>query len=52
MLAACALMGQDWYPEATYEDMLDAREWWFPRYSDDEISVWEIEAAQHDAMWQ
>ena len=51
MLAACALMGKDWYPGATYQDMLDAKEWWFPKNPYDEISIWEIEAAQHDAMW-
>ena len=51
MLAACALMGKDWYPGATYQDMLDAKEQWFPQNPYDEISIWEIEAAQHDAMW-
>lgn len=51
MLAACALMGKDWYPGATYQYMLDAKEWWFPQNPYDEISIWEIEAAQYDAMW-
>lgn len=51
VLAACTLMGKDWYPEATYQDMLDAKEWWVPQNPYDEIPVWEIEAAQHDAMW-
>lgn len=51
MLAACALMEKDWYPGATYQDMLNAKEWWFPQSPYDEISIGEIEAAQHDAMW-
>ena len=51
VLAACALMGKDWYPGVTYQDMLDAREWWFPQNPYDEISIWEIKAAQRDAIW-
>ena len=51
ILAACALMGKDWFPGATYQDMLDAKEWWFPKNPYDEISIWEIEAAQHDTIW-
>jgi len=52
ILAACALMGKDWYPGATYQDMLDAKEWWFPQNPYDEISIREIEAAQHDSVWR
>ena len=51
ILAACALMGKDWFPGATYQDMLDAKEWWFPKNPYNEISIWEIEAAQHDTIW-
>lgn len=51
ILAACALMGYDWFPEVTYQDMLNARDWWFPQNPYEDISIWEIEAAQHDAMW-
>lgn len=51
MLAACALMGKDWFPGATYQDMLDAKEWWFPKNPYNEISIWEIEAAQRDTIW-
>lgn len=50
-LAACALEGKDWYPGATYQDMLNAKNWWFPQNSYDEISIWEIEAANHDSIW-
>ena len=50
ILAACALEGRKWYPGARYEDMLAARDIWFP-HECEEISIWEIEAAQHDAMW-
>lgn len=52
ILAACALMGKDWFPEATYQDMLDAKHWWFPQNPYEEISIWEIEAAQYDAIWR
>jgi len=52
ILAACALNGKDWFPGATYEDMLAAKEWWFPQNPYDEISIWEIEAAQHDVIWR
>lgn len=51
ILAACALMGKDWFPGATYQDMLDAKEWWFPKNPYNEISIWEIETAQRDIMW-
>lgn len=51
ILAACALEGKDWYPGATYQDMLNAKNWWFPQNPYDEISIWEIEAAQHDSIW-
>jgi len=51
VLAACALEGKDWYPDATYEDMLNAKEWWFPKNPYDEISIWEIEEAQNDIKW-
>ena len=50
MLAACALMGTDWFPGANYDYMLAAKNYWFPQdiYN---IAVWEIEEAQHDAIW-
>ena len=51
VLAACALEGKDWYPEARYEDMLAAKDLWFPVDPGMEISIWEIEAAQRDIMW-
>lgn len=51
MLAACALEGKFWFPGATYQWMLEAKEYWFPVNPYDEIPIWEIEAAQHDAMW-
>lgn len=51
ILAACVLMGKDWFPGATYQYMLDAKEWWFPQDSYEGTSIWEIEAAQHDMMW-
>ena len=53
VLAACALEGKDWSPSATYDNMLAARDKWFPLVSDANlIPIWEIEAAQHDAMWR
>lgn len=51
VLAACALEGKDWYPGARYEDMLAAKDLWFPVDYGMEISIWEIEAAQRDIMW-
>lgn len=42
ILAACALSGRDWFPGATYDYMLEARERWFPRNPFDEIAAWEI----------
>ena len=51
MLAACALAGKDWHPGATYQEMLDEKEWWFPQNPYDGISIWEIEEAQHDMIW-
>lgn len=52
ILAACAIEGW-WWPAATYQDMLDAKEEWFPKNIYDEISIWEIESAQHDlSFWQ
>ena len=44
ILAACALEGKDWYPGATYQDMLDAKNYWFPKNLYDEVPIWEIEA--------
>lgn len=35
VLAACALEGKSWYPGATYQQMLDAKEQWFPHFSND-----------------
>ena len=52
MLAACALNGEDWFLGATYEDMLDAKNYWFPADPKNEISIWEIESAQRDTAWQ
>ena len=51
ILAACALEGMDWSPRSTYQEMLNAKERWFPQNPYDEISIWEIEAAQHDSIW-
>lgn len=52
ILAACALSGKDWYPAATYKDMLEAYEYWFPSDPYENIPIWEIEAAQHDEFWR
>lgn len=52
MLAGCTLMGRDWFPDATYQYMIDAKNWWFPQDPYNEISIWEIEAAQRDAIWR
>lgn len=49
-LAACALNG-DYYPEATYIDMLRAKEYWFPQALHDETGIWDIEMAQQDMKW-
>ena len=51
ILAACALTGKDWFPGATYDMMLEAKEEWFPHNPYDEYAIWEIEDAQHD-MWR
>ena len=51
VLAACALTGENWHPGVTYQDMLDAKEWWFPQNPYDNIAIWEIEDALRDAMW-
>lgn len=52
ILAACALEGKDWFPGATYQQMLNAKEQWFLQNPYEEFSIWEIEAAQHDMMWR
>ena len=52
ILAACALEGKDWYPGATYQDMLAARDLWFPQDHNPEFAIWEFEASEHDAVWQ
>ena len=39
ILAACALEGKNWYPGVTYQDMLNAKEQWFPQNPYDEISI-------------
>ena len=52
ILAACALEGKDWFPGATYKDMLIAKEMWFPQDTYNNISIWEIEAAQYDMFWR
>lgn len=54
VLAACALMGIKWFPEATYETMINAKEYWFPTepYYYNETSIWDIEAAQQDILWR
>ena len=52
ILAGCTLEGKDWFAGATYQFMLDAKEEWFPHNPYDEISIWEIEAAQYDMIWQ
>lgn len=51
VLAACALEGK-WHPGTSYAEMLDYKEWWFPTDLYNEISIWEIEEAQHDALWR
>ncbi len=52
ILAACALEGKNWFPGATYQQMLDAKEQWFPQNPYEEFSIWEIEAAQYDMIWR
>lgn len=51
ILAACALEGIKWRPGATYQEMLEIKDFWFPAVSTD-ISIWEIEQAQHDFCWR
>lgn len=51
ILAACVLMGRDWFPEATYQYMLYAKDQWFPQDSYAGTSIWDIEAAQRDMIW-
>lgn len=51
VLAACALEGKSWFPGATYNWMLETKEYWFPMNIYDETPIWEIEAAMHDAQW-
>lgn len=38
MLAACALNGTDWFPEATYQMMVNAKNWWFPKNQEEGFS--------------
>lgn len=52
ILAACALEGKNWFPGATYQQMLNAKEQWFPQNPYEEFSIWEIEAAQYDMIWR
>ena len=40
-----------WYSHSDYDYMLAARNWWFPQDPNENIPIWEIEAAQRDAMW-
>lgn len=53
MIAACVLEGKEWFAGATYQYMEDLRDWWFPQVvaCNNEISIWEIEEAQHDSFW-
>ena len=51
VLAACAIEGFRWYPGATYQEMLEIRDHWFPQDPYNEISIWDIEAAQYDMFW-
>lgn len=51
ILAACALTEKDWYPEATYEDMIAAKEYWFPQNPYENIFVGENESVQNDELW-
>lgn len=52
ILAACVLMGMTWTPDATYKDMLEAKEQAFPQNPFEEFGIWEIEAAQKDIEWE
>ena len=52
MLAACALEGKNWFPGATYQYMVEAKQQWFPENLYDNFSIWEIEASQHDREWR
>lgn len=40
ILAACGLMGRPYFTKATYEDMIDARKWWFPHDPYENIPPW------------
>lgn len=51
VLAACALEGEKWTPAASYQDMLEMRDYWFPKNPYDEIAIWEIEQARLDLEW-
>ena len=49
-LAACAIRGY-YYPKATYKEMLNAKEMFFPSLLNDNISIIQIESAQRDSIW-
>ena len=48
MLAACAIEGIDWSPNATYQLMIEAKDRWFPQEPFYNIPIWDIETAQYD----
>lgn len=50
-LAGCALNGY-YYPEATYKDMLAAKDYWFPQDPHECASVWDIELSMRDIAWR
>ena len=48
ILAACVLTGKNWSPRTTYQDMLDAKNYWFPYNPYDEVSIVEIQMVRFD----
>lgn len=51
VLATCALEGIHYTPTIDYMDILLLRDLYFPAEPYDNISIYEIEAAQYDAMY-
>lgn len=52
VLAGCALTGKSYFKGASYNWMLQARDWWFPQPPVEmtNFAVWEIETAIHDML--
>lgn len=50
ILAACAIEGW-WYPTATYQDMLNMKEEWFPSNPYEEYFSWGFTSISYDIKW-